>query len=532
MTVLDDAFLSLGSTPVSDDAPAGSSARYEPEYEALEAEVAKLQSMSGEQPDWKQVVAAGTTILKDKSKDLLAASYLTRGLFATDGYAGLAAGLSIIRDMIDTHWDALFPAAKRMRARANALGWLTGQLGRVVEGSKPSASDREAVARAFEAIQDIEQASNDKMARHAPALGDLRRALKAHHDDLEASAQPAEPEPAAAEPPPQPAAPPPPAKPVPAAEPPAVQVGDLGSEQDARKAVRACQDALRKIAAFKRGHNLADPAAYQLFRVAVWMPVERMPPNEGGQTPLPPLDDERIGFVEGRVAAGDPSATIAAAEAAFADAMFWLTPHRLTATALEGLGHEQASDAVKTTLAGFLKRHPGIEALSFAGGLPFADDTTRAWIASDVLAAGDGGAAPAGPAGDGEGWRQAAAAAQKFAASGKVREGVALFQQGLATARGGRERCLWQLEQARFCLLAGHPELAAPQLEDLDDQAATLGLEQWEPALSLEIAKALLGCYTNARLKSDLRGDQVDRMRRQRAILSRLDIAAALEMKL
>ena len=200
MTVLDDAFLSLGSTPVSDDAPAGSSARYEPEYEALEAEVAKLQSMSGEQPDWKQVVAAGTTILQDKSKDLLAASYLTRGLFATDGYAGLAAGLSIIRDMIDTHWDTLFPAAKRMRARANALGWLTGQLGRVVEGNKPSASDREAVARAFEAIQAIEQASNDKMARHAPALGDLRRALKAHHDGLEASAQPAEPEPAAAEP--------------------------------------------------------------------------------------------------------------------------------------------------------------------------------------------------------------------------------------------------------------------------------------------------------------------------------------------
>ena len=49
-------FASLGSAPVSPDHPCGASARYEPEFAALEAELAKQESLNPTPVDWKRVV--------------------------------------------------------------------------------------------------------------------------------------------------------------------------------------------------------------------------------------------------------------------------------------------------------------------------------------------------------------------------------------------------------------------------------------------------------------------------------------------
>ena len=65
----------LGNTPISTDLPSGEDVRYEPEYEALQSEIDKLSSPTSQgATDWDKVVGLATTILAEKSKDLLVAS--------------------------------------------------------------------------------------------------------------------------------------------------------------------------------------------------------------------------------------------------------------------------------------------------------------------------------------------------------------------------------------------------------------------------------------------------------------------------
>jgi type VI secretion system protein ImpA len=61
-----------------------------------------------EDPDWRELKTASSKVVA-QSKDLRAAVYLTRALLHTDGYAGLADGLMLIRGYIETYWESLYP---------------------------------------------------------------------------------------------------------------------------------------------------------------------------------------------------------------------------------------------------------------------------------------------------------------------------------------------------------------------------------------------------------------------------------------
>ncbi|MDC4206323.1 MAG: type VI secretion system ImpA family N-terminal domain-containing protein [Candidatus Manganitrophus sp.] len=118
-------WVGIGSTPIRSDAPSGDSAKYDPLFEKLQAEIGKLEALSGGPVQWKEVIGSGREILEKKSKDLLVASYVSVGLLEQRGYAGLLAGLSCMEGMVEAFWETLYPETKRMRARINALIWLS-----------------------------------------------------------------------------------------------------------------------------------------------------------------------------------------------------------------------------------------------------------------------------------------------------------------------------------------------------------------------------------------------------------------------
>ena len=64
--------------PVSDAQPTGTSAKFDPAYEMVSKEIAKLESPLGAPVDWILVVEKGTEFLRTKSKDLLIAGYVAR----------------------------------------------------------------------------------------------------------------------------------------------------------------------------------------------------------------------------------------------------------------------------------------------------------------------------------------------------------------------------------------------------------------------------------------------------------------------
>ncbi len=70
--------------------------RFSSEYECLESELAKAQSIHGSsQPDWRKVLETSELMLRHQSKDLRSAVWLTWALHQCESYTGLLAGLGL-----------------------------------------------------------------------------------------------------------------------------------------------------------------------------------------------------------------------------------------------------------------------------------------------------------------------------------------------------------------------------------------------------------------------------------------------------
>ena len=114
----------LAASPVSESRPAGADAKYEPEYEALTAEIAKLSSVSQSAPiSWQDVADNGAAILAQKSKDISVAAYTAVALAHIDGARGFLDGVNLLRGICENFWEDAFPPKAKMRRRLNAYEW-------------------------------------------------------------------------------------------------------------------------------------------------------------------------------------------------------------------------------------------------------------------------------------------------------------------------------------------------------------------------------------------------------------------------
>ena len=119
--------------PVSAEAPAGPDLSYDPEFLALEqAAQGKAEQQFGDtiipaaEADWQDVRRRAEALLA-RSKDLRVAMLLARALVRLDNAEGLAAGLELIRSLLDRYWETLHPELDRddnndPTMRLNALG--------------------------------------------------------------------------------------------------------------------------------------------------------------------------------------------------------------------------------------------------------------------------------------------------------------------------------------------------------------------------------------------------------------------------
>lgn len=283
-------------------------------------------------------------------------------------------------------------------------------------------------------------------------------------------------------------------RPAPAAAPavPKIQAGG-----DPTKTLRELKNVMLAVSASLRQSNPSDARAYTLLRTAIWIDIERLPPNQDGVTPIPEPSMERRKQFEQLQQQADWINLIEEVEKTLAaGSIFWLDGHRLVAIALDELGHafRDARRSVVAALSALLQRFPGLEKLKFQQGSGFASELTLAWIAAEVAptaGAGDdqGGAAEDAP------WHKAASDAKGLAMKGKARDGLALFRDGIRTAGSARERFCWVLAQARACADAGYTEIAAQQARHLAQLADHYQLDEWEPALSVELAALFVSLH-------------------------------------
>ena len=580
---MDDPRLALGTEPIPGADPAGENARYDPSYDALTEEVGKMETGGPTAVDWPKVAEMSGALLRDKTKDILVASYLAYALQRTEGVPGLAVGLGVLANLVETYWETGFPPLKRERARVGAVEWLAERVGPALTDLQVDEGNAAQIMAAFEAVDRLDRALDEKTTKSQANLSEMLRPLRERNRDAEfveseraareaaAAAPLPEPAPTApsetaavaetptageapavsdASPPPSPAssAPPPPepaAAPAPVTAPPAPATAtpasaggpapaveaapDLAgvSGPEFERAVREFRSGALKFARGLRAANASDARSYALQRVVSWLAVHNSPPAANGATqlPEPPADD--VSRLKSLADAGNHEAMIGACEEMTATHLFWLDPHRHLSTALAALGHQDARAAVDTQVAAFVSRFPDVVTLSFQSGKPFADETTRFWVdeISPSKAGGDAGVGEGSPAND------ALAEARNLVLGGKPGEAAALFTEGRRSAEGGRARLLWDLAKTRFCLDAGYGPAAASLALSMDEAVKAHDLEAWEPRLCEEITLTALRALS-APSASDEGPSEEDRTRLMDLTirLYRLNMSSALEI--
>jgi type VI secretion system protein VasJ len=504
--------------PLAGAKPCGESAKYEPEYENLEAEIAKESGITPKPVDWSHVQRNAQAILETKSKDLLVGAYLAYALFDKRGYAGLAGGLKVLRAFVQNFWEDVYPEKKRMRGRVAAFEWLGSKLERAIEQNRPAAGEAAALAECTAVFEELGKLLETQLGRDAPDMSKAQRLLREHAREAERPAPPSTPPPGAA-----------------AAGGGAAGPISVATEQDVPKALRAIQATARAVASFIRAQKLEDPRSYRMTRIGAWILIDQLPQQQNGVTPLAAVPPAVVQKYNGYITEQKFAVLLPEVEESFAKAPFWLDAHRLTAVALENLGpaYAAARTVVIGELAAFLKRLPELLNYKFSDGTPFANEQTRLWIEQEVLAGGGEGAAAASGAGESESapWLAGQTQAKQLAVKGKVGDALDLLRAGAQQSQSQRERFGWELAQAKFCIEAGMQQVALPQLEHLDRQTEKFALDDWEPALSLEVARLLLLCYAQSAEKNKkLKETYGPKAESLYARICRLDINAALKL--
>lgn len=553
MSEVTDALALVFSAPVSAAAPAGTSVRYDPEFDTLKEEIDKLSSPSSAGDiDWRRVVDAARSITAAKSKDLLVASYLCVGLFQRDGYAALAPALRGLQGMVEAFWPALFPELGRLRARIAAAEWLVERLTAQLRYRAPEGGDGQAIADALDALEVLEAAFTERFAGEGPSFGDLRAALRERAEQVPkpqpatapaseassattiAATERAAPEPAASAPAPRPAS-------GPAPQAPALP-SDLGAPEARDQALKAQFAALKTLAAALRKASSADPLAYQLARVAGWGRVKALPPHVEGTTRVPAgnVGQDAYDRLAALAAAGDWPALLEQSERQYATTILWLDLQYFVHRALTGLGaeHQRARHAVEAETGALVRSFPGLLDLCFDNGFPFAAAETRDWAHGLFFAAPASGGAPAAapaarPAAEAdEAFADAEGRAREALRAGRTTDAIAILDEATRTAVSRRQRFARRLALARTLAEIKETRLAVAWLDVLDQDVRAFRLEEWEPQLAADALGLLYQCQ-----RTMLRGewknvpDAQQRADELYARLAQVAPAAALVLK-
>lgn len=422
-----EALAVLGRTDIDSAMPAGADVRADARFDALHAELAKLASPGASgQVDWRAATHLAAELLRERGKDLLVGCYLAGALLQTGGAAGLRCGLEIVGDLVERHWDAMSPPVSRMRARRGALQWLVDRVdamhdaGAAACGGACSAelvAQLRAAARRIDALlAERDDDAPTMRAVHAFAErlpvevvevvevadeADVAEATEATEAaDVAETAETAEADAhgstggpaadiaiAAAEQ----ALIDPAGRAAPSAGTDTNANADAAGQparlDEAAGRERALADALAQLhcvaTAFAQA-DWADARGFRLRRVACWSSVCALPETdaENGRTRIAAPSASIVGAAKNIDGDGEPVAAVRFAEAHAQAFPLWLDLQRIAARALARAGGDgaDARREVETAVRALLARLPGLDALTFADGTPFADDATRAWL--------------------------------------------------------------------------------------------------------------------------------------------------------
>ncbi len=509
----ENAILDLGRKPIAGGAPCGIDAAEDEQYTYVVNEIAKLDRIEAEPPDFYQIEQSAANLLTSKTKDFEIASILGIALFKRHGYAGLSAGLGLLVEMVNAFWDGAFP--ERPRRRRARIEFLTDRFseGGWFRENQPKSDEFDAIDVCQTRIEALDAALKAKMPDDPPQFQKFIQGIKEH-----AGKKPA------------PAAPPP-SEGAPAGAPSVVATGGgfaAGEIADASSATSA----MLAAASYLRKADPSDPVPYAIVRAVKWSRIA-LPASDAARTQIEPPDNSLFETLNHQFTNAVWENLLKNAEAAFRSAdPLWLDLQRYVCAAMAGLGsnYQRARAAVMSATAGLVRRlGAGLFELRFRNGTPLCSGETRLWVDSEV-------APPTGKSGPDAGGNgrlaEASDKARQLASGGQLKEALEALRDGAATCSSRREQFLWRLQMAQLCLQGQRLQLAAPLLEDCYEDIRRHHVDAWEPALAVETAQMLYRCRKAIASGEKQPPEQaLQRVRDAFAWLCQLDPLAALAVE-
>lgn len=532
---------SLGAAPVSAAQPAGVNPREGANFAALQDQIDRLTNLHAGQPvEWPVVARLAAKVLQEEGKDLAVGTWLTVALFRQEGLNGLADGIRVLRDLVETWWEAMSPPAKRLRGRRNQMQWLLDQLTDALDEAfisqvEPMPATRHAEMLAdWDALDAAWQTHDDE----APAFYGLAAMLRRLpvQDDAGPLSAPAEAPGASVEVSEvavtapvallpdshasavasghathQGAAP---SSAAPAAA--AVTIPESAAV-DAATAFESALASLHPLVTWMVQEHPTAPVLFRLNRICAWAALEQCPPAQGRSTRLP-SPAQAFEAYEQVIEGGDPLSIIRFAESRLVSQPYWLDLNRVCHAALMQLNAGSAAAVLAAETAHFLARMPGLAELTYSDGRPLADAATRAWIEALQRSS----EAPTG--GGTDSVDALAREAETEAVAGRLNDALDQLQDAVRTARGGRDGFRLRLAQCSLIHRFDAKTDIRPMVATLIEEAESCRLASWEPDLARQAFELAAG--VELRHGRDGASPHVPMLGR----LSRLDVNAAWQL--
>ena len=489
----------LGTTPIPGEHAAGMDAKYEPEYTEVSEEISKLGSATqGGAVAWTKIAQQGEILLAQKTKDLQIAAYVGIAWQKTEGLAGFHKAVQLYLGLLGTFWETAFPPVNKLRRRTNAFDWWHERaLAELEKDGEQTAQPEEMLKQLSEELSSLDQLASELMPDAVPLreLMETVRRLPAEQENTQqqeetTKVQEAEPAPPA----PQAQAP---------TQAPAPALSEQPSADDLPTALKAFSESGVRYALLAHRENPEDPLAWQIMRLALWSKVTHLPPADNGQTPIPPPDADRLAGLKKTLATGKYLEAALAAEDLFATAIFCLDLQCIVDKALGELGESYAAARrlVQKETAAFLKRLPGLEQLSFDGGVAFASDETQAWLSSlgtcEESQAKNGEPSQSPQRVSYDALAELVAEAERLYANKELGASLQLLEK--AQGSSPAQNMALRVRELRLLCRSGECNIAAALAQGLLKELQERQIDRWDTSLALDVLIAAREAFTLAK---------------------------------
>ena len=483
--------LDLGKNPISKENPTGEDVRSFSEYALLQEEIDKLSSPTASASvDWKKVGDLSQDILGAKSKHLHSAIYLCHSLLIQRGFGGLADGTGVLRDLLENYWDTLYPGTKRMRARKNVFEWWINITVSAISNLRDTTGTKEDIKTVIGNVEAIEKFIQEHI-EDAPTLHPLIQKVST----LTPSEAPPSAETAAPESPVQ-------AAPSQAATA-QLHKDDFVTSDDPLKLLNAGLDLLSQASNIRIKQEVLTSQPFLINRVVAWLPVDTLPPADNGDTKIPPPDPQLFTTLDNLYRESRWRDLIDACESKVRQYLFWLDLSHYSYMALEGMGRSEISAIVANETSNFVQRLSGIETLRFSDGTPFATEETIAWIRQLQKGHVYEEAVQETSANLDDEMSKFFKKAKKDIKDNKLTSVLRDFQTKRSQTASPRDRLFWDMGFCTLFINTKYARLVVPYLHEILNTISQYRIEEWEPALAVEVLTLVVTGFKKQKTATD-----------------------------